>query len=64
MCAQFVKDERISEACRKRIQELPRRFPNGKFVGQVDVGLAQDDSFVDSYCRLVWNIVPSRVEPD
>jgi hypothetical protein len=61
LCGQFIKDEIILEACRKRIQELPRTFPNANFVGQVKVGLVQDDPFVDSYCRLVWNIVPSRV---
>ena len=64
LCAQFVKDERILEACRKRIQELPRIFPDGKFVGQVEVGLARDVPLVNNYWWLVWDIVLSRVESD
>jgi hypothetical protein len=63
LCGQFVKDERILEACRERIQELLWRFPNVKFVGQVEVGLVPDKSLLDNYWGLVWNIVPGRVDP-
>jgi hypothetical protein len=63
LCRQFVKDDRILEACRQRIQELPRRYPNGKFVGQVEVGLVRDDQ-LDNCWGLVWNIVPSIVDSD
>jgi hypothetical protein len=63
LCGQFVKDEIILEACRKRIQELPRTFPNANFVGQVEVGLVRDESLLDNYWGLVWNIVLSRVDP-
>jgi hypothetical protein len=64
LCGQFVKDERILEACRERIQELRKRDPHGEFVGQVEVGLFRDQPFVPNCWRLVWNIVPSRVGPD
>jgi len=63
LCGQFVKDERILEACRERTQKLLWRFPNVKFVGQVEVGLVRDESLLDNYWGLVWNIVLSRVDP-
>jgi hypothetical protein len=63
LCRQFVKDDRILEACRQRIQGLPRIYPNGKFVGQVEVGLVPDDE-LDNCRGLVWNIVPSIVDSD
>jgi hypothetical protein len=59
LCGQFVKDERILEACRKRIQELRKRFLNRTFVGHVEVGPEQDNCW-----WLLWDIVPSSADSD